>query len=297
MHTAEITGLNIYPVKAMKGIAVPRAELTLAGLAHDRRFMVVRANGRFVTQRDLPRLALIETQIGASGVTLSLADHGGVTIPFESAGGPVLQTRVWGDVCEVVDEGEQVSRWLTAALESAETLKVVRMAPGFVRPQSKSRELGKQTSTHFADAAPFLVASESSLDALNTELASRNQQQVPMNRFRPNIVVRGLDPFAEHGLAGLFSEAYRLKFCHPCERCVVTTINQDTGEKHPDWQPFKTLRDINPVPGKKPAPAFGQNAILERGEGATISLGDRLSFTPDSLEPKATRRPRLGKSS
>lgn len=280
MHKAEITGLNIYPVKSMKGVSVPRAQLTPAGLAHDRRFMVVRSAGRFVTQRDLPRLALIETRVGESGVTLSLGSHGEVLVPFEPAGGRALQTRVWGDLCEAVDEGEQVSRWLTDALQSKETLRLVRMAPGFVRPQGKPEELGEHTSTYFADAAPFLVASEASLGALNNELKSRNHTQVPMNRFRPNIVVRGLEPFAEHKLAGLFNEAYRLKFCHPCERCVVTTINQDTAEKDPGWQPFRTLKEINPVPGKKPAPAFGQNAILEFGEGATISLGDRLTFTP-----------------
>ena len=100
-----------------------------------------------------------------------------------------------------------------------------------------------------------------------------------MNRFRPNIVVRGLEPWAEHKLAGLHSGTYGLKFCHPCERCVVTTINQDTAEKDPGWQPFNTLKEINPVPGKKPAPAFGQNATLEKGDQAVISVGDHLQVS------------------
>jgi uncharacterized protein YcbX len=273
----EITGINIYPVKSLKGIALNEASLTPQGLSNDRRWMVVRSDGRFVTQRDMPRLALVHTSLDDNGVTLSLEALGETSIPFVSRGGELIQTKVWGTPCQAEDEGEEVSRWLTSALESGDSLRLVRMAPGFVRPQGKPEHLGEQTHTIFADAAPYLVANEASLDALNRELVSRGLTQVAMNRFRPNIVVRGLEPFAEHKLAGLNSGSYSLKFCHPCERCVVTTINQDTAEKDPGWQPFNTLKEINPVPGKKPAPAFGQNAILQQGEQAVISVGDHLN--------------------
>jgi uncharacterized protein YcbX len=275
--TIEITRLKIYPVKSLKGIALDQATLTPQGLLNDRRWMVVRSNGKFVTQRDLPRMALVHTSLDDLGVTLELEGHGKTSVPFLSTGGDPVQTKVWGVPCEARDEGEEVSRWLTSALKSQATLKLVRMAPGFVRPQGKSDQLGENTHTLFADAAPFLVASENSLQALNRELASRGHEQVPMNRFRPNIIVSGLEPFVEHKTGGLYAGAWRLKFCHPCERCVVTTINQATAEKDPGWQPFNTLKEINPVPGKKkPAPAFGQNAILETGDGVVISVGDRL---------------------
>ena len=277
MQSIEITGLTIYPVKAMKGITLKSAVLTPQGLEYDRRFMLVRANGRFLTQRDLPRLALVQTRLEQAGVMLSMDGHGSVTIPFIEAGGEPVQTRVWADECETVDQGEAISDWLTQALQSSSKLRLVRMAPGFVRPQSKPEYLGAQTSTHFADAAPFLVVNEASLDVLNRELEARGHSSVPMDRFRPNIVVRGLAPFAEHSVKELQSKNYSLKLCHPCERCVVTTINQATAEKDPGWQPFKTLREINPVPGKKPAPAFGQNAILLSGEGQTMAPGDRFS--------------------
>jgi uncharacterized protein YcbX len=276
MQTAEISGLTIYPVKSMKGIALESAVLTPQGLENDRRFMVVRANGRFVTQRDLPRLALVQTSLDDNGVILSMDGHGSVTVPFKPTSGEPIHTRVWGDECETVDVGEEVSRWLTGALESSSTLKLVRMAPDFIRPQGQPENLGEKTSTYFADAAPFLVANEASLDALNHELTARGHGPVPMNRFRPNITVTGMAPFAEHETTQLRTENYRLRFCHPCERCVVTTINQTTAEKDPGWQPFKTLREINPVPGKKPAPAFGQNATLASGKGLTIALGDQL---------------------
>jgi uncharacterized protein YcbX len=276
MQTAEITGLTIYPVKSMKGIALESAVLTPQGLENDRRFMVVRANGRFVTQRDLPRLALVQTSLDNNGVVLSMDGRGSVTVPFKPTSGEPIHTRVWGDECETVDVGEEVSRWLTGALESSSTLKLVRMAPDFIRPQGQPENLGEKTSTYFADAAPFLVANEFSLDALNRELEAHEYSPVPMNRFRPNIVVRGLAPFAEHEIAELSSESYSLGFCHPCERCVVTTIDQDTGIKNPDRQPFRTLGDINPMPGTERSPAFAQNAILKEGEGQTVALGDRL---------------------
>ena len=277
MQHVEITGLTIYPVKSMHGIALESAILTRQGLEHDRRFMVVRSDGRFVTQRELHRLALIHTRLDKTGIELSTEGSDPVTIPISDTGGEPVQTKVWGDECETLDQGDEISRWLTSALQSSDKLRLVRMAPGYVRPQGQPENLGQETSTFFADAAPFLVANEASLEALNQELELRGHDPVPMNRFRPNIVVRGLEPFAEHRVAEISSADLRLKFCHPCQRCVVTTIDQDTAFKHPDWQPYKTLRDINPMPGNDRAPAFAQNAILLGGENMAISVGNMFS--------------------
>lgn len=277
MNKVEITGLWIYPVKSMRGIEVSEALLTAEGFEHDRRFMVVHADGRFATQRDLPPLALIRTGIENGSVILSRPGFGEITIPAENLQGDIIHTKVWGDHCETVDQGEELSRWLQSALQCDERLRLVGMRAGFRRPQNKPELLGENTSTCFADAAPFLVANESSLDTLNQNLTAAGHETVPMNRFRPNIVVRGLDAFAEHRLSHLEGGEAKLSFCHPCERCVVTTIDQETAEKHPGWQPFKTLRDINPMPGKKPAPAFGHNAVLSMGEHSTLRTGDQLT--------------------
>jgi uncharacterized protein YcbX len=274
----EVTALTVYPVKSMKGIALERAVLTPAGLAHDRRFMVVGGDGRFVTQRDLPGLALIETVLEDDAVGLSLRGHGSVRISLEPAQGAPVRTHVWGDACETVDQGEEVSRWLTGALRSRQALRLVHMAPGYKRPQGNPEQLGEQTHTYFADAAPYLVANEASLDALNRELKARGHAPVPMNRFRPNVVVNGLQPFAEHAMPGLAGAGYGLRFCHPCERCVVTTIDQDTAARNPQRQPYLTLRELNPAPGTENSPAFGQNATLLGGDGRIITLGDRLSL-------------------
>lgn len=280
MSQLKITGLNIYPVKAMKGIALDQARLTATGLHNDRLWMVVRANGRFVTQRDIPQLALVNTRLNDDGVMLSMEGHGSIAVPFDLFDGASIETEVWGDVCKTVDQGEDISRWLTRALGSETPLRLVRMNPEFTRPQNHAEILGEETTTEFADAAPYLVANEASLNELNSVLESNSLRRVPMNRFRPNIVVQGLEPFAEHEMAGLKADHFQLKLRAPCERCVVTTIDQDTAEKDPQRQPFKTLARINPMPGNEKAPAFAQYATLESGAGQTMELGDRIEALP-----------------
>jgi uncharacterized protein YcbX len=278
MTSVRVTGLVIYPVKSMRGIPLDSARLTPRGLDHDRRFMVVREDGRFVTQRELHRMALISTELTDNGIVLRAEGCGSIQIPSGVEEGDRVVTAVWGDECETIDQGETVSRWLTEALQSGEPLRLVQMAAGFRRPQSQPELLGASTHTHFADAAPMLVANQASLDALNDELDGRGHDRVPMNRFRPNIIVEGLPAFQEHRIAGLAADRFELGFTHPCQRCVVTTIDQDTAQKHPEWQPYKTLRDINPMPGNVRAPAFAHNAILANGDGETVSTGDLLTL-------------------
>jgi hypothetical protein len=276
---ATVTGLTVYPVKSMRGIPLKQARLTPAGLEHDRRFMVTRPGGRFVTQRDLPRLALIETRLEDDGIALSVPDMAALSVPFERDDGEPLPVRIWGQECAAVDQGETISRWLTEALHSPEPLRLVAMAPGFVRPQGKPADLGADTHTLFADAAPFLVANEASLAALNGVLGENGHDPVPMNRFRPNVVLDGPTAFAEHTAATVDGPGYALRLAHPCQRCLVTTIDQATAERDPQREPYQTLVRLNPIPGHRDAPAFGQNASLSSGPGATIRVGDRVTLT------------------
>lgn len=276
MSTITITGLVTYPVKSMKGIAVESTRVTNEGLANDRQWMVVKSNGQFVTQRDLPDMSLVHTYLDENGLVLSKPDSGSISIPHELHNGSLVKTMVWKDVCETLDQGADVSNWLTQALKSHEPLHLVRMRPGFSRSLSKAALMTGETSTIFADGAPLLLANEASLDRLNSMLESRAMQAVPMNRFRPNIIVKGLEPFAEHRKAMLSSKTYQIKLCFPCQRCIVTTIDQDTAEKDSRDQPFKTLQRINPMPGDSKAPAFGENAILTHGNDEIIAVGDTL---------------------
>jgi uncharacterized protein YcbX len=260
----------------MKGIAHDQAVLTPKGLQHDRIWMVVRPDGRFVTQRGLPRLALVNTRLDTDGVELSMEGHGSITLPFDGSGSAAVATKVWGDECRAVDEGPLVARWLTRAVESEHLLRIVRMAPGFTRPQSQPQRFGGDTTTHFADSAPFLVANQASLNQLNRELQQQGQAPVPMDRFRPNIVVDGLEPFAEHHVASLSGAGWRLAMADPCERCLVTTIDQQTAQRNPAREPYLTLRRINPTSGPRPAPAFAHHAVLDNGAGRHIHTSARI---------------------
>ena len=276
MTTVTVTGIHVYPVKSMRGISLHETILTPKGLARDRQWMVAELDGRFVTQRDNPKLALLVTRLDDTGVTLSMPDHGSITVPYQMHDGEPVATRVWKDACETVDQGPEIAAWLTRALASDKPLRLLAMSPGFTRPLHKAPLLGKGTTTGFADAAPFLVANEASLDELNARLESASIPAVPMNRFRPNIVISGVEAFAEHRLQCLVAPDYQLDMRYPCERCVVTTIDQETAVRHPQAQPFKTLAEINPMPGSKRAPAFAENAVLAHGNLQRVAVGDQL---------------------
>jgi uncharacterized protein YcbX len=275
-----VTRLSIYPVKSLRGIDLEAAELTAHGLRHDRRWMLLAANDRFVTQRDLPRLALVRQSLDENGVTLSLPGSGSLQVEFDDRAGESISTAVWGDACAVIDVGADASRWLSEALHSATPLRLVRMAPDWIRPQRHPELMGADTRGVFADGAPLLVANEASLQALNESLTEQGVDTVPMNRFRPNVVIAGLPAFAEQQVGVLAGPGYGLRLCYPCERCVVTTIDQATGIPDAARQPFLTLRELNPMPDRPRAPAFAQNSALDHGAGATIRIGDPLQWNP-----------------
>jgi len=304
MHTPiKISALTIYPVKSLAGIDVDEAILTRKGLAlnclpkglpedslvgdrlvgdkliGDRLWMVVLPNGRFVTQRQIPKMALIRTALDQNKLSLSTKGYESISIPFNHPLSVSRTVTVWKDPCEALDEGDEVSQWLTTVLDSQYPLHLVRMKPQFQRPQSKPDLLGKQTSTYFADAAPYLIANPASVDTLNQHLHVRKYPAVDMRRFRPNIVVNGLAAFDEHKVKrydqpdGVFA----FESCYPSERCVMITIDQDTGTKNPDMEPFKTLKILNPMPTNPSAPAFADNTVLAKGEGQIIRVGDCLN--------------------
>jgi uncharacterized protein YcbX len=276
---AEIRGLFVYPLKSCRPIALQEAELGPQGLKFDRHFMVVSDSGRAQTQRDIPLFSQIHTALDGDLLVLSRPGFGSTELTLlenDQSFAQVQTIKVWKDECDTVAVSDAASLWLTRAVESSTSLKIVRMAVGFIRPQTSPAELGADTHVQFADAAPFLVSNEASLDRLNDVLRDKGESAVPMNRFRPNIVIRGLDAFGEHGLQLLGNDSYRFNFRVPCERCVVPTIDQETSVLHPRKEPFATLRDLNPLDPQRRQPLFGQYATLHAGAGATIAVGDSL---------------------
>ncbi|UTA48918.1 MOSC N-terminal beta barrel domain-containing protein [Simiduia sp. 21SJ11W-1] len=279
-----LTDLYIYPVKSLHGLRLAHAQLDIKGLADDRRWMIIDENNRFVTQRTLPKLATLRTRLSEHRLVIT-ASTGECEIArhYEGCGSP-FSARIWNDEVQVLDEGASVSRWLTEALAHPRPLRLVRLS-NTPRPQSKPQYLG-QAHTVFADMAPLLIANQASLDALNQALIQKGEQPVPMNRFRPNIVINGLPAFAEHRLATLSGPHFELTLAYPCERCVMTTVDQTHGTRHPAMEPYRTLTGLNAMPAygegdfhKAPnpkTPAFGENAYLTGTHTTSLNVGETL---------------------
>jgi hypothetical protein len=186
---------------------------------------------------------------------------------------------VWRDHCQAYDEGDTASQWLTQILGQWQggDLRLVRFADDFTRPVDPNYMNGDSADTAFSDGYPFLIVSEESLQALNAQLAANGASPVPMTRFRPNIVIRGIEAFGEDRCVTLTAstQAYRFAIRKPCQRCKTTTVDQQTGVISNPKEPLKTLTAMNSYPHLTGA-YFGQNATLTSGDKQVISVGDVL---------------------
>ncbi|MBP9092997.1 MOSC domain-containing protein [bacterium] len=264
-----VTSLTIYPVKSLAGISLHSAKLENRGFKYDREWMVVTEGGQFLTQRELAPMALIQTAIleHTLRLTMPLGDSIEVPLSIEAQGNAKGMTvKVWNDTCQAVDQGEEAATLLSHYLERK--VRLVRMEPSFNRIVDQQYANSPANVVGFADGFPVLVISDESL----TELNRRLEYPLPMNRFRPNITVGGSAPFAEDGWSQISIGGVTLSLVKPCDRCQMTTIDQDTAEA--SQEPLKTLSYFRKENGKV---MFGQNAIPQNyGE---IRLGDSVLAT------------------
>lgn len=264
---ATITALNVYPIKSCKGIALQSATVLDTGIEHDRQWLIVKPNGQFVTQREIPRLALIGTALTSTDLQITSPDAGTLNIPL-AAEGPSTEVTVWKDRCAAFDMGDEAARWLEA--HTGKPHRLVRFDPSRKRPSSAQWTQGVEAFNQFSDGFPFLVISQASLDDLNSRLPA----PLPMNRFRPNIVVDGIAAYAEDDVHDFTSDGVTLRGVKPCTRCAITTTNQVTAEREGD-EPLRTLRGYRFSPELKGV-LFGQNAILIDGVGKTLRVGQQI---------------------
>jgi uncharacterized protein YcbX len=263
-----IQALNIYPVKSCRGIALQSSLVTPTGFQFDRQWMIVGENYRFVTQREEPRLALIETQLNADELTLRTAGmKTELNVPLESDGARV-QATCWRDICAAIDMGDAAAAWLTEFL--GKPRRLVRFDPTHQRLSSAEWTGEVESTSQFADAFAWLLISQSSLDELNGRLPNA----LPMNRFRPNIVLDGAEPFAEDRIHELSTQKVRWRLVKPCIRCAITTTDQATAERTSD-EPLRTLKTYR-FNRELKGVMFGQNAILLHGNAETVRVGERL---------------------
>lgn len=274
----KVARLTVYPVKSLKGIELAKSEICNHGLAWDRRWMLVDTQQRFITQRQLPSLATISVTLTDQALVLSHPNVDPLSIPLEDPKGNLRLVKVWNDHCKALPESEDVSQWLEAALgEQAKGISLVRFATEFTRPVEDDFLAGGEAHTYFSDGYPFLVTTTGSLEALNQALIAAGSAPVPMNRFRPNIVVECDDAWSEDQWATLSHSRniFQLTLRKSCQRCKVTTVDQLTGTIPEQTEPLKTLLALNTQPHLKGA-HFGQNATLTAGQGSTIRVGDEV---------------------
>jgi uncharacterized protein YcbX len=274
----KIVQLNAYPVKSLQGITLEQTRLHAHGLAWDRRWMLVDDRQRFVTQRQLPALATIGVALTDDHLVLSHPDVEPLSVPLAEPEGNLRLVSVWDDHCKALPEGPEVTHWLEAALgEQARGMSLVRFATEFTRAVEDDFLDGGAAHTYFSDGYPFLLTTTGSLDALNDALTAGGHAPVPMSRFRPNVVIECDTPWAEDRWATLSDSTGTFQFTlrKPCQRCKITTIDQQTASVPEPGEPLKTLLALNTQPALKGA-HFGQNATLTSGDGAIIRVGAAL---------------------
>lgn len=265
-----IQSLHIYPVKSCRGIELSRARITARGFEHDREWMIVSADDfRFLTQREEPRLALIHTGLHAGVLTLQAPQSGSCSVPLDASGAPV-EVLCWQDRCAAFDLGESPAQWLSDFL--GRPVRLVRFAPSHQRPSDAKWTGGVPAFNQFSDGFPWLIASQTSLDDLNTRLNA----PLPMNRFRPNIVLSGLPAYAEDRIDEFNFDGVLLRLVKPCTRCAITTTDQDTGERNSD-EPLRTLRAYR-FSREPMGVLFGQNAILIAGAMLELAVGQEAQI-------------------
>lgn len=264
-----VSALYTYPIKSCGALSHTQIMLDERGPVWDRRWMIVDGGGVFITQRELPALALIQPAFEAGCLRLSAPGMPDTAVPLQQRGIAAKSVQVWNDSCEAVDEGDDVAAWVSDYLGAA--VRLVRMADGFVRP-ADTTYAPPNTPVGFADAFPLLLVSDASLNDLNQHLQTRGKMPVPMSRFRPNVVISGCEAFAEDTWRIVTIGESTMDVVKPCARCVETAVDQTTGTIPDSAEPLATLSAYRKQGSKV---LFAQNAI-HRAPG-DLRVGDTVT--------------------
>lgn len=265
MTTRQLSQIWIYPVKSLGGISLQESILERRGLRYDRRWMLIDASGRFVSQREIPKMALLGTSIDATALRVfwKRNPQESIQIPLEIAANGLseIQVDVWGDKMGALLLPESINLWFSTQL--GQNLRLVYM-PDTTRRPADARYAPQGQYVSFADGFPYLVIGQSTLDELNDRL----EAPLPMNRFRPNFVFTGGRAFEEEEWETFSIHQQPFQGVKPCARCAIPTINQETAEQQPE--PIKTLATYRKFENKI---LFGQNVIW-LGEKGAVRVGD-----------------------
>ncbi len=247
----QLAAINVFPVKSLAGVTLSSSLAQGCGLAGDRRWMVVDPDGTFLTQRDVPRMARVRATPRAAGLRLSVAEIGGIDVEIPAADAPRLDVTVWRDQVAAWAAAPEANAWIGLAL--GRPARLVHLSDPAARPISSSHgRPGEHVS--FADGFPVLLTSLASLADLNARL----RNPVPMDRFRGNLVVEGAPPWAEDAWRMIRIGGAAFRVAKPCARCIMTTIDQATGERPDRTEPLRALAGFR---NDEDGLMFGQNLV------------------------------------
>ncbi|MDL2358086.1 MAG: MOSC N-terminal beta barrel domain-containing protein [Pseudomonadota bacterium] len=279
---AKLSQLILYPVKSCAGLSVPAATVTRAGLAldnvRDREWMVVGDDDQFLTQREHPRMALIAPQLHADTLVLHAPGAAPLALALAHPPAALVRTRavgLWDDRVLADDCGDGAAAWFSAVL--GVRCRLVRFGAAAARQTSGTWTGGVPAPTLFADGYPLLLIGAASLEDLNDKLRACGRPALPMDRFRPNLVIDGLDAFEEDYLDTVRCGAALLKPVKPCPRCPIPSIDQATGVAGAD--PLDILRGYRRKAQLDDAVCFGMNCIVVTGAGERLVVGQQVEAT------------------
>lgn len=276
-----VSELTLYPIKSCAGIALREATLTAAGLMsehiYDREWMVVDAQGEFLSQREYPRMALIQPKIKADTLELRAPGMLRIEVPLglpDPEDARVIDVKVWDDTVQAYDCDETTATWFSNFLGTP--CRLVRFHADARRAVDSNWTGDIAADTLFSDGFPLLVISQAALDDLNGKLEAQGRNPVPMNRFRPNLVLGGTGAFDEDFASEIQIGDARLKPVKPCARCTIPAVDQATGERTED--PVEILQAYRANPKVNGGITFGMNAIVAAGEGTVLRVGQEAAL-------------------
>jgi len=259
----QVTEIWIYPIKGMRGIPLQKAKLESEGFQYDRRWMLVHEDGVFLSQRSHPQLALFEQTVTEDNLILEYRGNK-IRIPLEATNGDEWSVKVFDDELKGTRVSDEIDAWFSEQL--SDKVSLVRITPTSGR-RKKLIKGPPDTLVSFADGYPYLILGTASLDVLNSKLSA----PLPMNRFRPNIVINTTEAHEEDSWNKITIGTEQLQVIKPCARCTVTTIDQDTAIK--GKEPLITLATYRKEGNKI---YFGANTIsLSNG---WVQVGDRIEL-------------------
>lgn len=271
-----LSQIHVYPVKSLAGFQVNVWPVDQRGLQYDRKWMLVDTDRQFLSQRRLPKMALIKTRIESDALILSASGQADLRLPLLEVAGEAIEVTVWDDRCLGIGCGSAADEWLSRFLDR--DCRLVRQADVDVRKVDPDYAFDTD-QTGFSDGFPFLLVSENSLNALNMAM----QLPLDMNRFRPNLVVAECDSYAEDTWRRISINDIVFRLPKPCSRCAIPTIDPETAR--PGKEPLTTLNRLRKWNNKV---YFGQNALHDRT--GLLSIGQ-----PVVIHETGSAQPPLGK--